>query len=402
MRLLPVPIVSGLAALLLAAGPVAAQHDHQHGMAARTAPEAFTATPAFGPDGTLWLVRTMADKIVVTRSNDLGKTFSDPVAVTPEPMNLDWGPDARARLVVDDKGRLVVTFGTFQDKNFNGRAYFSRSTDNGATFSKPQPLTSDTTSQRFETAAIDPAGRIFAAWLDKRDVAPAKAAGRDYPGAALAFAWSEDGGTSFGKTTIAVDNTCECCRLGVAFAGPGKPVVVFRNVFPGSVRDHAVVTFKDPATPGPLQRVSVDDWKIEACPHHGPSIAIAPDGSYHVAWFTDGKAHKGLFYARADSADAPFSEPRALSAPDRQPARPSVLAAGGALHLVWKEFDGTKAVVRWQVSHDSGRQWSEARTVADTEDASDHPLLVANGKQAYLSWLTKNEGYRLIPLGEQS
>ena len=78
-----------------------------------------------------------------------------------------------------------------------------------------------------------------------------------------------------------------------------------------------------------------------------------------------------------------------------------VLASGAALHLVWKEFDGTKAVVRWQVSHDGGRQWTEARTVADTEDASDHPILVADRQRVYLSWLTKIEGYRLIALEDQ-
>ena len=38
-------------------------------------------------------------------------------------MNLDWGPDARARIIVDPKGQLVVTFGTFRDTHFNGRAY---------------------------------------------------------------------------------------------------------------------------------------------------------------------------------------------------------------------------------------------------------------------------------------
>lgn len=384
-------------AALLAGGTAAAQH--QHGKPG-AAPEAFTATPAFGPDDTLWLVRPMVDRIVVTHSRDLGKTFSQPVMVTPEPMNLDWGPDARARIVVDDKGGLVVTFGTFQDKNFNGRAYFARSTDNGAGFTRPRPITSDTTSQRFEVAGVDPSGRVFAAWLDKRNVASARAAGRAYPGAALAYAW-EDGVADFGDTAVALDNTCECCRIGLAFAGAGRPAVAFRNIFPGSVRDHAVITFQDGKTPGPVRRVSVDDWKIEACPHQGPSLAIAPDGSYHVAWFTDGAARKGLFYARADSADAPFSAPRALSKPDRQPARPYLLASGSALHLAWKEFDGTKAVVRWQVSHDSGRQWTEARTVADTEDASDHPILVADRQRVYLSWLTKIEGYRLIPLEDQ-
>ena len=385
-------------AALLATGTAAAQH--QHGKPGAGAPEPFTATPAFGPDDTLWLVRPMVDRIVVTHSRNLGKTFSQPVMVTPEPMNLDWGPDARARIVVDDKGGLVVTFGTFQDKNFNGRAYFARSTDNGASFTRPRPITADTTSQRFEVAGVDPSGRVFAAWLDKRNVASARAAGRAYPGAALAYAW-EDGAADFGGTAIALDNACECCRIGLAFAGAGRPAVAFRNIFPGSVRDHAVITFQDEKTPGPVRRVSVDDWKIEACPHQGPSLAIAPDGSYHVAWFTDGAARKGVFYARADSADAPFSVPRALSKLDRQPARPYLLASGSALHLVWKEFDGTKAVVRWQVSHDSGRQWTEARTVADTEDASDHPILVADRQRVYLSWLTKIEGYRLIPLEDQ-
>ncbi len=390
-------LLISIALLALTVAPAAAQH--QHGKPGST-PEAFTATPAFAPDGTLWVVRPTGDRIVVQRSTDLGKTFAAPVAVTPEPMNLDWGPDARARIVVDPKGQLVVTFGTFRDAHFNGRAYFARSSDGGASFTQPRPLTTDTTSQRFEVAGIDPAGRAFAAWLDKRTVAKARAAGRAYPGAALAYAW-EDGDAGFGDTSIALDNTCECCRLGLAFAGAGRPAVVFRNIFPGSVRDHGVITFRDPATQGPVRRVSVDDWKIEACPHHGPALAIAPDGSYHVAWFTDGAARKGLFYARAASSDAPYSQPRPLSAASRQPARPYLLANGSALHLVWKEFDGAKVAVRWQVSTDGGRQWSAASTVAETTDASDHPLLVADKQKTYLSWLTKVEGYRLIPLGDR-
>lgn len=386
-----------LAALLLAGSAVHAQHHHG---ASGGAPEAFTATPAFGPDGTLWLVRPMGGRVMVQRSSDLGRTFSEPVAVTPEPVNLDWGPDARARIVVDPKGGLVVTFAIFQDKNFNGRVFFARSNDNGATFTKPRPITADTTSQRFEIAGVDPTGRVFAAWIDKRNVAKARAAGRAYPGAALAYAW-EDGETEFGPTMIAHDNSCECCRLGLAFAGAGRPAVVFRNIFPGSVRDHAVITFKDPTTPGPLKRVSIDNWKIEACPHHGPSITIANDGSYHVAWQTDGSVRKGLFYARADSGDAPYGPPRALSSPNRQPGRPYLLAKDRALHLVWKEFDGQKSLVRWQVSTDSGRQWSPARTVAETADSSDHPMLVADASRVYLSWLTKIEGYRLIVLEDQ-
>jgi hypothetical protein len=290
-----------------------------------------------------------------------------------------------------------VTYAIFKDKRFNGRVYVTRSTDGGATFAPSTPITSDDTSQRFQATAIDSDGRVFAAWLDKRNVAPASAAGKPYPGAALAYAWS-DKDSIFGDTHIALDNTCECCRLAIAFAGPSRPAMLFRNIFGGTTRDHAVVTFKDPATPGPLRRVSVDDWKIDACPHHGPSLAIAPDGSYHAAWFTDGAARHGLFYARADNADAPFALPRALSSPERQPARPYLFANGKSLHLVWKEFDGTESLIQWQVSPDSGRTWSAAQTIADTDDASDHPLLIAHKGRTYLSWLTKAQGHRLIPL----
>jgi hypothetical protein len=50
------------------------------------------------------------------------------------------------------------------------------------------------------------------------------------------------------------------------------------------------------------------------------------------------------------------------------------------------------------VSHDSGSTWSAPRVVAQTADASDHPLLVTDGRHAFLSWQTRAQGYRLIEL----
>ncbi len=279
-------------------------HEHMHGMNGK-APDAFTATPAFAPDGTLWLARGTADRVLVSHSSDLGKTFSTPVSVTPGPVSMDWGPDSRPQILIDRQGRLVVTYALFQDEKFNGRVYVTHSDDGGKSFAPSLPITPDATSQRFQSAAIDSDGRVFAAWLDKRNR-------RTVPTASLAYAWSDSSDAPFGATHIAADNTCECCRLGLAFAGPGRPAILFRNVFPGSVRDHAVVTLDNATAPGKLRRVSVDDWKIEACPHQGPSLAIAADGSYHAAWFTEGSRRQGLFYARAANGEVAFGEPRAL------------------------------------------------------------------------------------------
>ena len=357
-----------------------------------------TATPAFGPDGSLWLVWAAGGKVMVARSSDLGHSFAPAVAVNPDPQKLDSGPDARPKIVVDADNRVYVAYAIFQDEHYNGRVFFSRSTDGGASFTAPQPITEDATSQRFETLTLDPGGGLFAAWLDKRDAVAARSAGKPYPGAALAFAWADKDRNGVTPTRIAVDDTCECCRLAVAFAGPHRPVVLFRNIFDGTTRDHAVVTFADANTPGPVRRVSVDDWKTNVCPHQGPTLAISARGTYHAAWFTDGQARKGVFYARSLDGGATFTAPLTVGSLERHAARPYLLARGDTVWLVWKEFDGEETAVKLMRSDDDGATWSPAKVVATTTDASDHPMLVSDGHQVFLSWQTKANGYRLLPL----
>jgi len=399
-----------LAALVLGLAPAPAQmmHDHMamsHGAPACSEPTlacATTATPAFGPDGALWLAWAAGGRISVAKSLDLGRTFSPAVAVNPQPLRLDTGPDERPKIVVDPQGRIYVAYAIFKDNAYNGEVFYSRSVDKGASFVPPRPITNNRESQRFEGLALDPSGALFAAWLDKRNRVPAKQKGEAYPGAGLAFAWSRDGGVTFTHARIAHDNTCECCRLAVAFAGPGRPVIMFRNIFDGHVRDHAVITFADAQTPGPIYRVSVDDWEIDACPHQGPSLAVASDGAYHAAWSTSGRVRQGLFYANSHDGGRTFSPPMPIGHSDRAPSRPYVLAASGAVWLAWKEFDGKETTVNLMVSRDGGRTWSEPRAVASTDNASDHPLLVSNGDRVFLSWQTRSNGYRLIALDDKS
>jgi hypothetical protein len=335
--------------------------------------------------------------VAVAASSDAGRTFSKPALVTSKPMRLDNGPDERPQVVVDKAGRVVVAFAIFKDDKMNGQVFTAASVDGGKTFSPPRPITDDGSSQRFITLAVDPGGDLFASWIDKRHVVTARAAGKEFPGASLAFAWSRDGGTTFETAHIAHDNMCECCRLGVAAAGPRRPAVLFRNIFNGE-RDHAVMTFGPDGTGGPITRVSEDHWAIDACPHHGPSLSIAEDGSYHAAWFSGGGVRQGAFYARSSDGGRTFSAPMAVGAADRHPTRPYVLAVSGAIWLAWKEFDGERTTVNVRVSRDAGVTWSAPRVAAETSDFADHPLLVGDGHQAYLSWLTRNEQYRLLPL----
>jgi hypothetical protein len=401
------PLILALA-LTLSQGSARAQMSHNHNHVSGAACDttelrcATKVTPAFSQDGTLWLAWMAGGQVSVASSKDAGRTFSTPVQVTQGQLNLDWGPDARPKIALDRSGNIAVAFSIFRDKAFNGQVLATRSIDGGRSFAELQPITSSNESQRFAALGLDADGSVFAAWIDKRNRVPAQQEGKKYEGAGLFFASSKDGGAAYAEARLASDNTCECCRLGLAFAGPGRPVVVFRNIFEGGVRDHAVMTFADPATPGEVHRVSNDDWQISACPHHGPSLSISPAGTYHVSWYTNGKARKGLFYARSQDEGRTFSDPIPLGRSDRNPTRPYVLAGPRGATMVWKEFDGEKTSVNAMISHDEGKSWSKPVTIASTTDTSDHPLLVSDGQATYLSWMTKADGYRLLPIGDGS
>jgi len=400
--------MNGIARLIIGCGIIVAsasamaQGHAGHGAArVNTCPDAglacaASATPFIADDGKLWLTWATTERVVVAQSGDSGKTFSAPVFVTPEPVKLDAGADSRPQLVIDNEGRIVVTYAIVRGANYTGEVLYSLSTDNGATFTPPRPVTDDTASQRFQALMLDPGGKAFVAWIDKRELVTAKQAGRDYDGAALAFAWLDDG--SFTPAHMAVSNSCECCRLAVAFAGPERPAVLWRHIFPGQIRDHAVMTFEDRNTPGGVHRVSEDAWQIEACPHHGPSLAVGATGTYHAAWFTDGQARQGVFYARSTDGGRSFSTPMALGHADLLPSRPQALTAGDVTWLAWKEFDGERTTIIGMTSQDDGKTWSDPRAFGNTTDASDHPLLIAHGGKSYLSWLTKKEGYRLLEI----
>ena len=396
------------ATLLCVLAPVGslAHEGHMHGgsTGACAGPEltcAITVSAAFGAGHVLWITWAAGEHISIAKSLDYGKSFSEPVTLPTAELPLDNGPDARPKIAIGPDQRLVVTFAARDDK-YNGHAFITQSTDGGKTFSPPAPIARGSPSQRFETAAIDADGHAFVAWIDKGNAVAAKVAGKAYAGAALAYAWDGGSAAKLNDETIAEDNTCECCRIAVAFAKPGSPVVVFRNIFPGGIRDHAVMTFATPTQPGPVERVSDDDAKIDACPHHGPSLSIGPDGSYHVTWFALGNKLRGLYYARSTDAGVSFSTPMPLGDGTKQVSRPYVLAAGETVYLAYKAFDGQHTTIEVLSSADRGKTWSKPSTAAKTAEDSDHPLLIADGPQAYLSWFTRHEGYRLLPLAPKS
>lgn len=367
---------------------------------------ATAVTPHVDLNGRLWLAWQAAGQVVVGQLDE-PQAAPRTLAVLDQPgRQLDAGADARPQIVVDARDRVLVAWSVFKDRRWNAEVRLARSPDGGRTFSAPALLSQDPHSQRFPLLMRDGQRGVLAAWLDKR---PADASAAREPGGAgkptgaaagarVAFARSADGGQSWSPVGFGPGRSCECCRLAGAVGEDGEAGLLHRAIFPGSERDHALLRLRPDAAVPALQRVALDRWALEGCPHHGPALARDAKGRTWAAWFTQGQARQGLFLAHSERPGAPFSEPVAIDDAGRQPGRPQLLADAGSLWLVWKAFDGQVVEVRWRRTDDGGRTWSADQVAARTEGPSDHPQLLRWRDATWLAWMTRDQGWRLLRL----
>ncbi len=386
-----------------APAPAADQDEHDHAaherakkwQTARTRPS-LAVSATFDRSGRLWTASIRDGHLYVRHSDDQGKSFGVPVRITREGEHIAGDGENRPKIVVARDGHIYVSYTQSLDEPMTGHIRFSRSIDNGKSFSTPVTVNDDRQiiSHRFEALGVNDRGEIHLAWLDKRDLQAARAEGATYTGAAVYHAVSRDGGKTFANAKV-LDHSCECCRVAMAMDRDGVPVIAWRHVYEDNIRDHALARLD--GTSAPI-RASHDNWHVKACPHHGPALAIDDQGRYHLAWFSNAPQRSGLFYARSADRGRAFSKPVAFGDEARAPAHPSVLSIGPRVFLAWKEFDGEKTTIRLQQSLDGGNAWSSSAAVATSAGASDHPFLLADGDAAYLSWSTAQEGYRVLPL----
>jgi hypothetical protein len=361
------------------------------------APSASVPTATFAPDGTLWVVWVDGQQVSVASSKDLGRTFSPSEPVNREPEKIDANGEARPKIAVGPKGEVYVTYTQRAEAHHTGNVRFSRRGSDGR-FSPPVTLNDagPSTGHRFDVLSVSPQGRVHVFWFDDRDRERAALEKQAYEGWALYGVTSADGGRTFSPNRKLKDHVCDCCRLSMALDGE-TPVLFWRDLLADGIRDH-VLARVDTAQPIALTRATDDDWKIAGCPHHGPAIAVGPRGAIHLAWFTgDGKRGAGTFYRRSLDGGRTFSEPVRMGGAGA--GRPQVAALGHTVWVAWKESasDG-RGVVRAMRSGDDGATWDTPREVARTAGDSDHPLLLVRGPDAFLSWFSKTEGYRVQPL----
>jgi len=370
-------------------------------LAAMSHGRALGTTAAIDRQNRLWIVRSEpVDKnshVVLERSDDNGKTWQPAIRATtrPEPVSADG--ENRPKIAFGPRNEIYVTWTSPTSDKFTGDIRFTRSLDGGKRWSAPVVVHRDRQliTHRFESLLVDKTGRIWVTWIDKRDLEAAQADKREYAGAAVYYAYSDDRGASWLGDYKLADNSCECCRIAVTLDSQGRAVAMWRHVFPGSERDHAFAVLNPDGKDVAVERVTTDRWKIDACPHHGPSLAIAEDGTRHAVWFNQVNGEGRAFYGRLTGGSPANVQQLPIGA-----MHADIAVRGNVVGIVWKRFDGNATRVESWLSRDGGRQFTPGPTL-QTQAESDQPRLLKTDSSMLIVW-RRAEGVAVANLGEAS
>jgi hypothetical protein len=381
------------AACLILLAATAAQAE---GMAKMAMPKVeLGSSAAFAADGSLLAVSKQGGHVVLQKSLDEGRSWSAPVTINATPEAIAADGEGRPKIVVTPDGAVLVSWTKPLSKPYSGDVRLARSEDGGASFSAPLTVHRDRQeiTHRFDALTVGRDGRVYVTWIDKRDLEIAKAEKKAYRGAAIYAAVSDDGGRSFQPEVKVADHSCECCRIATAIDKDGAPLLLWRHVFEPNERDHAIVKLKADGSPEGVERATFDRWKIDACPHHGPSLAVAADGTRHAVWFDQVNGEGHVFYGRLRSGRV---EGQRTIGGERA-AYADIVVTGRRVAIAWKEFDGERTQLRAELSEDGGKSFSPLNLAA-AHGASDQPRLLTRDDVLYVFWRSEHEGMRVFPL----
>ncbi len=357
-----------------------------------------TPSTVIADTGELLSVFVANDHVYFTRADRDTLAFAPPVRVTQEAARIDHNGESRPKIALGRDGAIFVSWTRRLEAHFSGDVYFSRSLDGGSTFDAPRVLrdTPVPSSHRFDVLEVTRSGRLYAAWIDKRDFEAEAGSDHDSAGASIYYAYSDDQGASFSPNRRAAAHSCECCRLAALPAGDDGIRLLWRHVFDGSIRDHALIEIA-PDGPSQLQRVSNEDWELLGCPHAGPHMAAAGTEGVHMAWFTGAPGAGGVHYGYRDFSTGNTVRLKHI---DARPGagKPQVAVWEDRVDLFWIAAGAEQSDLLHKQSLDAGRSWSPPQTLATSAGAVDHPQLLQERDALWVAWHTRNEGYQLLSL----
>jgi hypothetical protein len=263
--------------------------------------------------------------VMLARFNDGGELQGAPVRVNRlAGAATAWRGDQPSVAVAPDGAVHVLWTNRVDAGDKHGTdIYLSSSTDRGQSFATEVKVNDDKVpgAHGMHSLAVAGDGRIYAAWLDERNVhtpqPSTKGEGHHMESNRdLYLAYSTDGGRTFSANKKVASDACPCCKTALTVSPDGTLFAGWRQVLPGSFRHIAVTGSTDGgknfSTP---VIVSDDHWVLQGCPVSGPSLSVdRASGNLKVVWYAAGEGSAaGVYFAESKDKGHTFTPRELLS-----------------------------------------------------------------------------------------
>lgn len=347
-------------------------------------------------------------------SRDAGARFGPPVRVNSTAGDARVNAEQPPRVALRPRGTATPEIAVvWTAKATAGTRLLSAvSADGGRSFAAATvvPGSEAPGNRGWEALGVGPGQRLFAVWLDHRDLAAqgtaTPAEHQHTPGMTMTAAPAADGVAQAQRSQLyvaALDRAtppvavsrgvCYCCKTAVAAAGTSALYVAWRHVYPGNMRDIAFAASRDGGrTFSAPVRVSEDRWQLEGCPDDGPAMGVDGSGRIHLVWpsvVTDaGGPVKALFYAT--STDGRAFTPRQRLPTQGQANHPQLsVTREGRLAVGWDESGAGPRRVVWATA---AAPTTGSAPVFERRSAlsapGTYPVLVPAGSDWLAAWTT--------------
>jgi hypothetical protein len=372
-----------------------------------------TLTSAFAPNGDLWRLWSQESALYFDISTDKGNTFSPRKKIASVVEKISSRNENRPKIAFDGYQGVYLSWATPRSKKYSADVRFSYSDNYGKTFSSPITVNDDNllTGHSFNEMHVNEEGDISIVWLDSRLAYQQRKQGKSPKGSSLYLATANVRKTLsshvktnpltannppeivFNNQSLA-NNTCVCCRIAMDVTAKDELAILWRHIYGDNIREFALLTLTAPLAAEGLNvltsrvpyQISFDHWKINGCPHQGGGISIDEKNRYHMVWFNQGDKGKGIFYAFSDNAGRSLSTPLSIGDFSAQAIHPHVSVLGESVDLVWTQFTGDYHQLWHQSSIDSGKSFTKAKLLSQSDKGSDRPFIITDGKTRFVSW----------------
>lgn len=231
------------------------------------------------------------------------KSFGAPIEIPPS-KGVELHGENMPKMLFKPNGEIIAVWGIDNPtpkKKYGGLIQYSQSFDGGKNWTPATRLVKDENGidQRYFDIDLLPNGEAAIIWLDNRSKT-------DLEGSTLYYAVTK-GKNGFQNEKSIGETLCQCCRTDLYVGKNGVIYAAYRDIINEEIRDMVLSYSSDNGkTFSKPKRISADDWKINGCPHTGPTMTQNENG-LHFAWFTMGGG-EGVFYANSSDNGISFSK----------------------------------------------------------------------------------------------